>query len=81
MSPEWWTFLWINEGMAALLEFQLPHLTYPQERFLDNLYVNYQRVALELDANPNIRAMSHYVENPDRIEEYDLANNSSFKIY
>jgi aminopeptidase N len=71
VSPEWWTFLWINEGFAALYEYYLTHITYPGERFLDNFYIDYQRVALEVDANPNIRAMSHYVENSDRIERFE----------
>lgn len=68
-NPHRWTFLWINEGFAAMYQYQLPHKTYPEDRYMDNFFISYQRVAMELDANPAIRAMSHYVENPDRIEE------------
>lgn len=38
---------------------------------MDSFLIEYMHVALENDANPNVRAMTHYVENPDRIEEYD----------
>lgn len=34
---------------------------------MDSFYINYFRVSLELDADPNARAMTHYVENPARI--------------
>lgn len=71
-----WSFIWINEGFAALYEFQLPHMTYPDDHYMDLFYVNYQRVALELDADPNIRAMTHYVENPDRL--WECENTKSY---
>lgn len=70
MNPAWWSYLWINEGFAALYEFFIPHVTYPQDRYMDSFLVEYMHVALENDANPNVRAMTHYVEHPDRIEEY-----------
>lgn len=38
---------------------------------MDSFLVEYMHVALENDADPNVRAMTHYVENPDRIEEYE----------
>jgi hypothetical protein len=76
VSPAWWTYLWINEGFATLYEFFMPQRVYPEERFMDMFQVEYFHIALEFDANPNIRAMSHYVENPDRIERfaYKLSN-------
>ncbi|XP_037036998.1 aminopeptidase N-like [Bradysia coprophila] len=75
VNPAWWTYLWINEGFAALYEFFIPHVTYPDARYMDSFLVEYMHVALENDANPNVRAMTHYVEHPDRIEDlFDIVS-------
>lgn len=42
---------------------------------MDSFLVEYMHVALENDANPNVRAMTHYVEHPDRIEEYVFSSD------
>ncbi|KAJ6636155.1 Aminopeptidase N [Pseudolycoriella hygida] len=75
VSPAWWSYLWINEGFAALYEFFIPHVTYPDARYMDSFLIEYMHVALENDANPNVRAMTHYVEHPDRIEDlFDIVS-------
>lgn len=38
---------------------------------MDTFLIEYMHVGLENDADPNVRAMTHYVENPDRIAEYE----------
>ncbi|XP_070503360.1 aminopeptidase N-like [Chironomus tepperi] len=68
VCPEWWTYLWINEGFATLYEHFLPHFTYPEERYDDLFLVDVMHPVLQVDANPNIRAMSHYVEDPVSID-------------
>ncbi|KAL7021704.1 hypothetical protein ACKWTF_011988 [Chironomus riparius] len=68
VCPEWWTYLWINEGFATLYEHFLPHFTYPKERYDDLFLVDVMHPVLQVDANPNIRAMSHYVEDPVSID-------------
>lgn len=59
---------WINEGFATLYEHFLPHFTYPKERYDDLFLVDVMHPVLQVDANPNIRAMSHYVEDPVSID-------------
>ncbi|KAJ6636156.1 Aminopeptidase N [Pseudolycoriella hygida] len=68
VSPVFWNYLWINEGFAALYEFYIPHMMYPEARYMDFFIIKYMHVALKNDGNLNIRAMTHYVENPDQIE-------------
>lgn len=42
----------------------MPHFTYPEERFHDLFLVDVVQRVFEVDANPNIRPMSYYVEDP-----------------
>jgi hypothetical protein len=65
---QWWTYLWLNEGFATLYEYYMVHLTYPEDRYDDSYLVDMLQRALEIDANPNIRAMSIYVEDPWSID-------------
>jgi hypothetical protein len=46
----------------------LPHFTYPEERYDDLFLVDVMHPVLQVDANPNIRAMSLYVEDPVSID-------------
>ena len=46
----------------------MPHFTYPEERYDDLFLVDVMHPVLQVDANPNIRALSHYVEDPVSID-------------
>jgi aminopeptidase N len=59
--------LWLNEGFATLYENHIPSLVFPGERWIDTFLVDTVQPAMETDANPNIRAMTSYVESPERI--------------
>lgn len=58
----------MNEGFATLYEYYLTDMVFPDERWADQMLVDVVQPVMETDANPNIRAMTYYVENPDRIE-------------
>lgn len=68
MSPQWWNYLWLNEGFATLYENYLTELVYPGERWIDTFLTGTVQPVLVTDANPAIRAMNYYVENPGRID-------------
>lgn len=61
----------MNEGFAALYEFFIPHIAYPADRYMDSFRIKYMHVAMKNDANPNVPAMTHYVENPNRKDKYE----------
>lgn len=50
--------------------YYLTDLVYPEERYDDTFVTGIIQAVLEVDADPNIRAMTHYVENP--IDIYSL---------
>lgn len=68
VSPAWWSFLWMNEGFATLYENHLTDFVFPGERWLDTFLIRTVHPVLEIDADPNIRPMTFYVENPEEIE-------------
>lgn len=57
----------LNEGFAALYERLLHHMAYPEDRAMDLFIVETVHGILDTDANPNIRAMTHYVDLPSQI--------------
>lgn len=59
----------MNEGFATLYENHLTDLVYPGERWLDTFLIDTVQPVMETDANPNIRPMTYYVEDPERIED------------
>jgi hypothetical protein len=59
---------WLNEGFATLFEYYSPHLTYPGERWNDLFLVDVAQRVLVSDANPAIRPMTYYAEDPQGID-------------
>lgn len=57
----------LNEGFATLYENYMASLAFPEDRLMDTFVVDSVQTVLEVDASPNIRPMTYYVENPERI--------------
>lgn len=47
--------------------YYLTDLVYPEERYDDTFVTGIIQAVFEVDADPNIRPMTHYYENPDDI--------------
>lgn len=59
----------LSEGFATLYEYYLASLVYPDDRLMELFVTDVVQSVLDSDANPNIRAMTTYVESPERIAD------------
>lgn len=68
VTPVWWTYLWLTEGMATLFEYYAVQPAYPELRMNDLFVVNVLHRILRADATGYTRPMTYYVESPAAIE-------------
>ena len=62
--------------------YYLTDLVYPEERYDDTFVTGIIQAVFEIDADPNIRAMNHYVESPSEILNlFDWISYSKGKFY
>ena len=59
--------MWLNEGFATIYANYLADLCYPEERLMDTFVVGTVQPVFDTDAVYNVRPMTYYVENSDRI--------------
>ncbi|XP_037044998.1 aminopeptidase N-like [Bradysia coprophila] len=67
VSPRWWTYIWLNEGFATLMEHIGTDLAYPDFQIMDYFVIRTLQSVLQSDASPTIRPMTYYVESPQAI--------------
>ncbi|XP_050580735.1 aminopeptidase N-like isoform X3 [Bombus affinis] len=68
VSPEWWTWIWLNEGFADYFQYIITHKVLPGWR-LDEVFVvdNIQGNAFIVDAGENSRPMNMDANTPEEI--------------
>jgi aminopeptidase N len=62
VSPQWWEFIWLNEGFATLYAYHAVHLVYPEWRVTELMEVSTCQSVMEMDAYETTRPMNYYVE-------------------
>lgn len=68
VSPQFWTYTWLNEGFATLFANVIPSFLYPDEDYIYRFHVGAQAAAFNFDQANKSVSMNHYVEIPDEIE-------------
>lgn len=84
VSPKWWTYLWLNEGIATVFRYIPCDLVHPQWNYFHHFVIKELQPALHFDAEPSSRPMTHYVEDPADIENiFDVVTYSkgNFKFF
>ncbi|XP_026285897.2 aminopeptidase N-like [Frankliniella occidentalis] len=68
VSPEWWGYVWLNEGFARYLQYVSMDLVRPEWRLMHTFAVRTLQGALSFDALATSHPMSATVYTPDQIQ-------------
>ncbi|XP_037949814.1 aminopeptidase N-like isoform X1 [Teleopsis dalmanni] len=66
VSPEWWTYAWINEGFATYFAYILTDLLYPEYKVMDFFLTDIAERAYGFNFI-SVRPMTYYVETESEI--------------
>ncbi|XP_050079428.1 aminopeptidase N-like [Anopheles maculipalpis] len=72
VTPEWWTYVWLNEGFANYFEFYITAQLEPSWKFWEQFIVSEVHSALAKDCHSSARQMNYYATDPAILNElYD----------
>lgn len=69
VSPEWWSYLWLNEGFATLYEYTTIAAVYPEFSSIDFMIRDAVQYSLVTDALDTTRAMTTDAQSPAQISD------------
>ncbi|XP_026477438.1 aminopeptidase N-like [Ctenocephalides felis] len=67
VTPSWWEYLWLSEGMATILEAEITDEIYPEWKMMDQFVVKKMQYAMFHDSKYKTRAMSAPITSKDKI--------------
>ncbi|XP_058178358.1 aminopeptidase N-like [Anopheles ziemanni] len=62
LAPKWWSFLWLNEGLARFYECYIGSLSHPDLIHRELFVADTMQKAFNVDKWPNVIPMTHYDE-------------------
>lgn len=68
VTPQWWTYIWLNEGFATLYEYYGTNLVFPEWKILDVFVSDTLQNVLQSDATNRTRPMTTHAESPQAIQ-------------
>lgn len=86
VTPKWWTYSWISEGLATVYKYHISSLLFPDEDYTKRFHDEIQVRAMEIDMGgkrgENSRPLNFYVESPKEIAYYfyDLPKDKAAAI-
>ncbi|XP_076637043.1 uncharacterized protein LOC143349583 [Colletes latitarsis] len=67
VTCDWWEHIWLNEGFAEYMQWQVAHLFKPEHNFEDLFVVDELQVAMQNDDYVSSHPMNHPVSKPSEI--------------
>lgn len=67
VAPEWWSYLWLNEGFANMYQYYTVSTLYEEFDEMGFFIFEVMQNAMESDALETTRPMTHNVEEPTAI--------------
>lgn len=67
VSPEWWEYIWLNEGFATLYEYLATHEAYPNMEYWELFNLQVIQAAMVPDGLESTRPMTWNADSPQSI--------------
>ncbi|SPP82967.1 aminopeptidase N isoform X1 [Drosophila guanche] len=67
VSPEWWSYAWMNEGFATYFAYVITDLLYPEDKVMDMFVSDEGDRAYSYNSFFDVRPMTSYVETEKEI--------------
>ncbi|KAH8298704.1 hypothetical protein KR018_005327 [Drosophila ironensis] len=67
VSPEWWSYAWMNEGFATYFAYVITDLLYPEDKVMDMFVKDEADRAYSYNSFFDVRPMTSYVEKESEI--------------
>lgn len=68
VSPDWWNYIWLNEGFATYFEHYAASVAAPEMNVMEQYSIIVLQYAMMFDGNNKTRPMTYPAQTPEEID-------------